>query len=266
MTCVKWCILAGTLLLAALCAAVVARAQSPFDGTWRISPAQTKFTTKPFTFYTSDGWYHCVSCTPAYDIQTDGQDHPVQGHDYDSFSVTLVNPHEIKGVAKKNGKTIWEVTGTLSADGKTLTDTYTSYPMNGGEAVHETETYKRIGSLSAGVHATSGNWQPLKFTGSENDLVFTCKTSGDEFTMTDPTGDSYTAKFDGNDYPYKGSYDTDSVSLKRIDARTIEETDKLNGKVQDTQKMTVAPDGKSMKIEVHNMLRDVTSTFEATKK
>lgn len=253
-------------LMVALWASASSFAQSPFDGTWRINAAQSKFTPKPFTFYTSQGWFHCVSCTPAFDVQADGQDHPVQGQSYDSVSVTLVDAHTIKSVSKKDGKTVSEITSTVSADGKTLTNTYTSYPMNGGEPVHEVNTQMRVGVLPSGVHATSGNWHAVKFTGSENDLLFTCKTNGDEFTMTDPTGDSYTAKFDGSDYPYKGSYGTDGVSLKRIDARTIEETDKLKGKAQDIQTMTVSPNGKTMMIVVHDLLRDATSTFVATKK
>jgi hypothetical protein len=266
MNCIKRYVLCAIVLLAALGAAAVSHAQSPFDGTWRINAAQSKLAPKPFTSYTSQGWFHCMSCTPAYDVQADGQDHPVQGQAYDSVSVTLVDAHTVKFVNKKDGKTISEITSVVSADGKTLTNTFTSYPMNGGEPVHEVGTFKRVGILSSGVHATSGNWEIVKFTGSENDLLFSCKTNGDELTMTDPTGDSYTAKFDGNDYPYKGSYGTDAVSLKRIGDRTIEETDKLKGKAQDTQTMTVSPDGKTMTIVVHDLLRDGTSTFVATKK
>jgi hypothetical protein len=266
MNCMKRYILCAIALSAALGAAAVSHAQSPFDGTWRINAAQSKLTAKPFTFYTSQGWFHCVSCTPAYDVQADGQDHPVQGQAYDSVSVTLVDAHTVKSVNKKDGKTVTEITSVVSADGKTATNKVTAYPLNGGEPVHEVDTYKRVGVLPPGVHATSGNWQTVKFTGSENDLLFTCKTNGDEFTMTDPTGDSYTAKFDGSDYPYKGAYGTDAVSLKRIDARTIEETDKLKGKARDTQTMTVSANGKTMTIVDHDLLRDATSTFVATKK
>ena len=49
--------------------------------------------------------------------------------------------------------------------------------------------------------------------------------------MSQPTGESYTAKLDGKDYPAKGSYTYNSVSLKRVDYHTIEETDKREGKV-----------------------------------
>ena len=266
MNCMRRYVLCGVVLLAAIGAAAVSHAQSPFDGTWRINPAQSKLAAKPFTFYTSQGWFHCVSCTPAYDIQADGQVHPVQGQPFDSASVTLVDAHTVKSVLMKDGKTITDFTSVVSADGKTLTNTFTNYPMNGGEPVHEVDIQKRVGVLRPGVHATSGNWQAVKFTGSENDLLFTFKTSGDELTMTDTTGDSYTAKFDGNDYPFKGAYGTDAVSLKRINARTIEETDKLKGKAQDTQTMTVSPDGKTMTVAAHDLLRDTTSTFMATKK
>ena len=124
---------------------------------------------------------------------------------------------------------------------------------------------KRVGMLRRGVHATSGNWVPLKFTDTEADLSFTFKSDGDQFSMTDPTGDSYTAKFDGNDYPYK-SYGANGVSLKKVDAHTIEETDKRDGKVVGVSKMTVSADGKTITIVAHDPQRDTSSTFIATKK
>jgi len=55
----------------------------------------------------------------------------------------------------------------------------------------------------------------------------------------------YTAKFDGKDYPIKGSANADTISLKRIDARTIERTDKKAGKVVETSITVFSEDGKS---------------------
>ena len=40
------------------------------------------------------------------------------------------------------------------------------------------------------------------------------------------TKTEYTAQYDGKDYPITGSQTADTVALKRIDARTIERTDK----------------------------------------
>ena len=243
----------------------IAHAQSPFDGTWRLNPASAKFTPKPFTSYTSQGWFHCVSCTPPFDVVADGQDQTVTGHAFTTVSVTLVDPHTIKFVYKKDGKITGDEVDTVSADGKIMTSVTSNYPAN-GQVTHATSKLKRVGVLSPGVYATSGNWQVLNFTDTEIDLLTTYTTNGDELTMTDPTGDSYTAKFDGSDYPYKGNYGVNTVSLKRIDAHTIEETDKRDGTVVGVYKMTVSPDGKSMTIVAHDPRNDTTSTFTATKK
>jgi hypothetical protein len=83
--------------------------------------------------------------------------------------------------------------------------------------------------------------------------------------MSDQTGDSYSAKFDGKDYPYKGDPGITSVSLKRIDANTIEETDKRDGKPISVARFTVSPDGRTMTIHVHDILHGTRAKFEATK-
>lgn len=256
----------ASVLLALFSLTTLTRAQSPFDGTWRIDPAKTKFDQKPFTVYASQGWYHCVSCTPPFDAAADGEFHPISGQAFDSIKVTIVDAHTLSLVLRKGDKTTEEDTATVSADGKTTIFKATTYPMSGGAPQDSSTTLKRVGVLPPGVHATSGNWVPLKFTDTEADLSFTFKSNGDELTMTDPTGDSYTAKFDGADYPYKGAYGADSVSLKKIDAHTIVETDKRGGKEISEQRMTVSPDGKTITLVAHNPQNGLTSTFVANKK
>jgi len=61
------------------------------------------------------------------------------------------------------------------------------------------------------------------------------------------TTTTYTANFDGKDYPLTGSaVGADKVSLKRINARTTERTDKKDGKVMTHITRVVSPDGKTM--------------------
>ncbi len=60
----------------------------------------------------------------------------------------------------------------------------------------------------------------------------------------------YTANFDGKDYPLTGSQNADTVSLKRIDARTTERTDKKGGKVVLTFPRVVSQDGKTMTVTI----------------
>ncbi len=70
-----------------------------------------------------------------------------------------------------------------------------------------------------------------------------------EATGTDgdgkPTHVQYTAKFDGKDYPATGIPNADAVSLKRIDASTIETLQKKDGKVVMTITTKVSKDGKT---------------------
>jgi hypothetical protein len=62
------------------------------------------------------------------------------------------------------------------------------------------------------------------------------------------TGTQYTAQYDGKDYPMTGSQNADTVALKRIDARTLERTDKKGEKVVATSTRVVSEDGKTMTI------------------
>ena len=57
---------------------------------------------------------------------------------------------------------------------------------------------------------------------------------------------SYTAKFDGTDAPVMGSSNLETVSIKRVDARTIERVGKIRGMPAETCTMKVSPDGKRL--------------------
>jgi hypothetical protein len=57
---------------------------------------------------------------------------------------------------------------------------------------------------------------------------------------------SYTAKFDGTDAPVMGSSNLETVSIRRVDARTIERTGKTRGMVTETCTMKLSPDGKRL--------------------
>lgn len=234
-----------------------------FNGTWKIDAGQTKFSPKPISFYIAQGWYHCDSCAPAIVIKADGTDQPVQGHAYDTLSMKVLNDNSVEEVGKKDGKVMFDETYTVAKDGKILNVKITSNPENGGAPITTEGTAKRVGMAPMGVNATSGQWQIQKFNQSSNGLTFTYKVDGDEITMTDPTGESYTAKLDGTDAPVKGAYGYDTVSLKKLGPNTIEETDKLNGKVTDVSKMTVH--GNMMTIEDTSQPGGRTSTYVAHK-
>ena len=84
---------------------------------------------------------------------------------------------------------------------------------------------------------------------TENARTLSFKSTADGLSMSTRTGQSYTAKFDGQEFPVAGDPRGTMVSLKRVNANTIVETDTQNGKVVEVDRWTVAPDGKTMKVE-----------------
>ena len=62
---------------------------------------------------------------------------------------------------------------------------------------------------------------------------------------------SYTADYDGKDYPVTGDPGRDTVAMKRIDAYTLEVTNKKAGKVVTSGKEVLSKDGKVRTITMH---------------
>jgi hypothetical protein len=60
-----------------------------------------------------------------------------------------------------------------------------------------------------------------------------------------PTHNEWTGKFDGKDYPLTGDPSADTRSYKKIDAHTLELTNKNGGKVVVSGKITISADGKT---------------------
>jgi hypothetical protein len=58
----------------------------------------------------------------------------------------------------------------------------------------------------------------------------------------------YTAGHDGKDYKVIGNQDADLISLKRINARSVETTNKKGGRVTLINTRTVSTDGKTMTV------------------
>jgi hypothetical protein len=254
--------------LAALLTPMLAMAQSAFDGTWKVNMNKVDFPKKPDMFLLQNGMYECKTCTPPYNIKADGTDQSVSGHPYfDSVAIKVVNDHEIEETDKKNGKVVSTSTTTASPDGKTLTFAFSdSSDTNGGPPVTGKGEATRVAKGPAGSNAISGSWRTTKMESlSDNATTWTYKVSGDEITMTNPTGQSYTAKLNGSDAPMKGDPGITSVSVKMMGKDMLEETDKRDGKVIGVFKMTVAADGKTAKASFDDKLQNRTTDFDVTK-
>lgn len=70
----------------------------------------------------------------------------------------------------------------------------------------------------------------------------------------EPNGDTlhytYTAYYDGKDYPVDGDPGRDMVSMKRVSPNIVDTVSKKAGKVTTQTRLRVAPDGKTMTITI----------------
>jgi len=246
---------------------VLAMAQSAFDGTWKVDMSKVEFPKKPDVYLLQDGLYECKTCVPPIKIKADGLDQAITGQPYyDTMAIKVISDHEVEETDKKNGKTVATSKTTVSPDGNTMTFEFSDSSNSNAAPVTGKGEETRVAKGPAGSNAISGSWRTSKFeTLSDNAITWTYKVSGDELTMTTPTGQSYTAKLDGTPAPYKGDPGTDGVSVKMHGKDTLEETDKRGDKVISVLKMTLEPGGKTAKIEVEDKLRGTTTQFVAAK-
>ena len=260
----RWAAVA-VFFVSAFASATSSAAQSPFDGTWRTVPSQSRFSSKPIVVFLSEGWYHCTSCNPQIDVKADGSDQPVIDRAYDTISVREIDHKTIDIVTKKGGVILSQQTRTVSNGGNTLTVISIERSFKGGPVDKEETTSTRVEIAPAAINATSGSWRILRVKHSDNVLLTTYKSNGDELTVSHSAGKTYTARFDGKDYPVNGALHCNAVSLKRMDKSTIEELEKRDGAVVSVIRATVSADGRKMTVVRTNLLTDRTTTYVAFK-
>lgn len=238
-------------------------AQSSFDGTWMGKTDSAKFPKKPDHYMLDKGMYRCSTCIPKIDIKADGQDQKVTGSNYfDTRSVKVVDDHAIEITDKKDGKTIYTETDSVSPDGNHLTQKFND--QSEAQPVTGEVMMIRVGKGPAGAHALSGAWRTEKVDVSSNGLTVTYQTTADGLKMSNPQGEKFEAKFDGKDYPIEGDPGHTMVALKKVSANSIEATYKRNGKVVGISHMTVSSNGK-MHVVFDNKENNTTLEYDMEK-
>ena len=236
-----------------------------FDGTWKMNPASAK-TEALTTFSIQDGKLTCSTCNPKYTILADGKPHAVKGSVYsDQTIVRLVSDNVVEFERLKGGKVVSTSKNTISDDGKTLTTEW-NYTSPSGQISSGKYDAERVGAAPASGNRLAGTWKAGKFqSANDNALVFTLKAVEGGMEASQLTGESYSAKFDGKKYPYKGDPGLTHVKLKKIDDNTFEETDLRKEKVVSVARYTLGADGKTLQIDWENKLESAKGTWTADK-
>lgn len=251
--------LVSTLLLVP----ATAMAGSALDGTWKTNLDSVKTSGKPDVYLLAGGEYTCSSCSPELKVKADGADHKVSGHAYyDTIMVKVTGPNSDEQVMKQGDKTVVRLIESVSSDGKTLTSKFTNY--TGEQPLTGEVTAKRVAAAPAGAHPVSGSWQQETFKADDTLRTVKYQMTADGFQMH-WNGQSYDAKFDGKEYPVVGDPGKTTVSLKKIDANSVEETDHRQGKVVDEIHLAASKDGKTIAVTDKDVAHSQTMTYTLDK-
>ena len=225
-------------------------AQSVFDGTWKTDLSSIDFPAKPSVYVFKDGMYECKTCASKILVKSDGKDQKLEGNPYaDTLSVKIIDANHVEMVSKKAGKVVARSKFSVSTDRNSMLREFANNSPTNAEVVKGTTSYARVAYDKTGSHQMSGSWKAIKADKrSDNGLIVTYKSEGTTMSMSTPTGESYSAKTDGTDAPFKGDPGTTSVSVK-VRKNSLEETYKRDGKVIGMSRIDVNAGGKKAKVD-----------------
>jgi hypothetical protein len=171
----------------------------------------------------------------------DGTDQPE--HFGTVIAVSIDAPNQWTFVRRKYGKALVTGVWTLSRDGSTLNDHFTASRANEASTSMD-YVYRRKGGASGFV----GTW--ISSSEQVNSVVVL------KVRTWDGDGLSFISHGEGGtksrDYANVGAVvDGATASAQRLDKRTVEITDRISGRVRDTQEISVSPDGYTLKITLH---------------
>ena len=250
------------LLIPTLLLPTAALAGTGFDGTWKTNMDSLKATGKPIVLVLTRGEYTCSSCNPPYTVKADGAEHRVSGQAYfDTVKVKVTGPSSAEIVLKQGSKEFVRFSDTVSADGTTLTSKVTNHV--GEKTVTDNLIAKRVSAGPENSHPLSGSWQEQRHVGG-NLRTVQYQMTAEGFQMR-WNGESYDANFDGRQYPVGGDPGGTTVSLKKIDAATVEETDYRQGEVVDKVRLALAKDGNTIAVIDEDIAHGQTITYTLAK-
>ena len=224
-------------------------AGNPFIGKWTLNSSLSKMPDEMKVESKGGNTYAIDFGGGVETIVADGTDQPGR-YGGTTLSVKADGPDTWIVERKKDGHLLLRGTWKLSQDGNTLTDLYREFDSNGSTTTSVDYIYQRNG----GGRGFAADWQSEKMTMNSPFILEVKEYEGDGLSLTDPVEhDTKNMKLDGNDYP-QGPHT--SSSLRRVDEHTLEMTEKANGKVYVTREIKVSPDGKTLRMTLHQPGRD----------
>jgi hypothetical protein len=230
--------------VAAIGVTVLWTASDPFVGKWKLDvPRSTIVDQMAVEAAGQNRYTFRFEGGPAETIVADGTDQPgVQGT---TLAVKTGASGTLKVVRKQGGHVIVSALWNLSEDGRTLHDAFTGTQPDGSTTTTD-YVYKRMSGTSGFAGSWESTTQPL---GLKFELqIKPCGGKGLSFVKPSSVK---CVTFDGQDHAVTGAAEGVTASGHRRSERAMDLTDKNNGKIVDTQALTLSSDGKTLTINEH---------------
>jgi hypothetical protein len=236
-----------TLSVVCLATSMAWAAQSPFIGEWKLDPSKTRMPDEMKVQSQGANKYAFDFGGGAETIVVDGSDQPGCCGTLLSVKAEAADTWIVE--RKKDGRLLLRATWKLSKDGSTLTDYYREFESDGS-----THSLDYVYQRSGGGSGFAADWQSIKETMNSPYLIEVKEYEGDGLSLITPSDhQTENVKFDGKDYPNEGPNAGPGVtsSMRRVDERNLEMTNKANGKVIETDQIGLSADRKTLTITKH---------------
>lgn len=235
-----------TLLLSliACCIGTYASAQSPFDGNWKLNPANSNLSGDTMTIEDAGGGtFKYTDSEQSYTFKADGSSVTTPMGAERSFQRNADGSYT--SAVKMHGALVRTNTWKVSGDGNTLTIESKGTKPN-GDAFDDLTTYSRT---APGIDIVGG-WKSTKVKLSSANTM-TIKTDGDDVTLTlSSIKATCHARWDGKDYPATGPTVPDGITLAlfRTGPTSFKLTEKSKNKTLVILHYRVAKDGSVLHV------------------
>jgi hypothetical protein len=226
--------------IAMLAAAGTALADSPWAGTWKMDPAQSKLTGDTIRFVSTAGGLTYTAGGHTTTVKLDGS--PTKTWIGSEESWKKIDDNTYESHETQNGVDVGTDTWTLSPDGKSLkVESKATRPD--GSSRDDVSEYTRV----SGMHGIAGKWKSTKTDMNEEQIYEIADKGPNELTWKIVAIKGVlNATLDGKDYAPVGPTVPKglTVAVLRTSPRTLKLTEKVNGEVISHSTLTLSADGK----------------------
>jgi hypothetical protein len=229
---------AGMMLVQpALAAPPFWTADDPFVGKWRLDVSRSTIVDDMRVEALGPNRYAFnFEGAPTETVVADGSDQP--GLPGTTLAIKAEDARTLTVVRKQNGRVIISATWKLSQDGRTLRDAFTSLQPDGSKMTVD-YVYRRI----SGTSGFAGAWESAtKPVGMKLELgIQPYENKGLSFVTP---GSNKSITFDGRNHAVPGATEGLTSSGRRHGARSMEYTEKNQGKVERARQFELSRDGR----------------------